>query len=749
MKATETNFLKFLDGNKQLIIPIYQRPYSWTITQCQQLWNDVLRAANDDRISGHFIGSLVHMADSIYLTAAIPKLLVIDGQQRLTTLTLILSILSKAIKATSEEFDITSDALEDFYLFNRHAKGNERYKLLLNQKDRETLIFLLEDKEIPDNSSPRIVENYRHFDSQIRKLDIDLNSLYRGICKLMIVEISLERDRDDPQLIFESLNSTGLELSEADKIRNYVLMGLQPDEQEEIYKYYWHPMEQNFDNMGNSEIFDRFIRDYLTIKSRSGTIPNIKDVYSSFKVYVQGQKNTLIKNIVADIYRYSKYFVKLALAQETDQEIRQVITDINTLKVDVAYPFLIEVYDDYIQNKINMQEFIKILKLVESYVFRRSICGIATNSMNKTFATLIREIDPENYLESLQITLSRKSNYQRFPDDDEFRREFIVKDIYNFRGRNYLLRKLENYERKELISIENYTIEHIMPQNSNLSLEWQADLGQQWKEIQGKYLHTIGNLTLTGYNSELSDHPFIEKRDMQNGGFADSPLRMNRGLRHLEHWNEIEINNRAVSLADIAIKAWTFSVVNLDNQNLDLNQVILDIFPNIKFLTTAKEYIQKVVDSVGYDKIGKILSINYRKEKAISVNLGQWLVLRLKRNSNVLETVFAIDFEQYSNTELMGIYKVETISNRWAGDRDIKLVWLEWDYETSLPEEFLEAWHSAIRYANQVFRGWASSSYMNYHQTELAQALISETPRSHHADTLQGETLKLFDAIRK
>ncbi|MEH1919996.1 DUF262 domain-containing protein [Nostoc sp.] len=557
MKATQTNFLNFLEGNKQLIIPIYQRPYSWTLTQCQQLWNDILLAANDNEISGHFIGSLVYMVDTVYLTAVIPKLLVIDGQQRLTTLSLLLSVLSKAIKASNEEIDISSEALEDFYLFNRHAKGSERYKLLLNQKDRETLIRLLGDTEIPEDKSQQLVDNYRYFETQIRKLDIDLNNLYRGICKLMIVEISLERDRDDPQLIFESLNSTGLELSEADKIRNYVLMKRQPEEQNEIYNLYWHPMERSFDKTGNSELFDRFIRDYLTIKSKSGTIPNIRDVYSSFKIYVQSKKDTLIKDIVADVYHYSKYFVKLVFAQETDQEIKQLITDINTLRVDVAYPFLIELYDDYDKNKIARQEFISILRLVESYVFRRSICGISTSSMNKSFATLSREVDRENYLESLQIALSSKKSYKRFPGDEEFRRELVVKDIYNFRGCNYLLRKLENYERKELVHVEKYTIEHIMPQNPNLSLEWQADLGEQWKEIRAKYLHTIGNLTLTGYNPELSDRPFIEKRDKKDGGFADSPLRLNRGLQHLKQWNETEINKRAELLADMAVKVWS------------------------------------------------------------------------------------------------------------------------------------------------------------------------------------------------
>ncbi len=567
MKATEVKFLKFLQQPNQFVIPIYQRTYSWTLKQCQQLWNDIIRAAEDEEVSGHFVGSIVYIEGGLYQVAAVPQLLLIDGQQRVTTISLVLSALGKAIEVSGEKLETSRKKIDSYYLFNNQEEGEERYKLLLTQSDRETFIRLIEERELPQIASKRIVENYRYFESKIRKHEIDLNSLYRGISKLIIVNIALERDRDNPQLIFESLNSTGLDLSQADLIRNYVLMGLPPKEQEEIYNDYWYPMEQKFDRGDQSGLFDRFVRDYLTLKSRSGAIPNIRDVYSSFKSYVQRQTGTSIRDIIADVYHYSKHYVKLAFEQETDLTIKQALADINTLKVDVAYPFLLKIYEDYSKNLLTREELVSILRLVESYVFRRAICGIPTNSMNKTFANLSREINLENYLESVQLAFVRKDSYKRFPDDEEFRREFVVKDIYSFRNRNYLLRKLENHDRtKELVNPENYTIEHIMPQNPKLPAQWQVELGTSWQEIQRKYLHTIGNLTLTGYNSEYSDRPFWEKRDMKDG-FADSPLRLNRMLAKLDSWNETEIKNRAEVLANWAVKIWAIPVVEVDSQN--------------------------------------------------------------------------------------------------------------------------------------------------------------------------------------
>ena len=562
MKATATNLLKFLQGTKQFVIPIYQRTYSWGLPDCQQLWHDILRVAQHDEIPAHFVGSIVYVEKGIYHVSSVTQLLVIDGQQRLTTLSLLLAVLGEALEKSGRESnaEITRKKIYNYYLFNAEESGDLQYKLLLTQSDKETLINILDGREEPKSISPRIKQNYQFFKEQVQQDGIDPVTLYKGISKLIIVDISLEQ-LDNPQLIFESLNSTGMDLSQADLIRNYVLMGLDNEEQIRLYRSYWYPLEQNFGHAQNVALFNRFMRDYLTIKSKSGDIPKIDEVYTTFKAYQQSRSTTPIDEIVADIYHYSGYFTKMALLQEHDNEIKQILEDINKLQVYVAYPFLLEVYDDYEHQRVSRDDFIAILKLVESYVFRRAICGIPTNSLNKIFATLAREIDKKNYLESVQVAFLQKGAGGRFPRDEEFRAEFAVKNMYNFRNRNYLLSKLENYERKEPVNVEEYTVEHIMPQNEQLSTAWQQELGHDWKNIHEKYLHTIGNLTLTGYNPELSDRPFREKHDME-GGFADSPIRLNRGLARLENWNMEEIEKRAQSLADVAIKVWAIPALS-------------------------------------------------------------------------------------------------------------------------------------------------------------------------------------------
>ncbi|OEH85978.1 hypothetical protein BHU72_14955 [Desulfuribacillus stibiiarsenatis] len=586
MKASETNFLKFLQGTKQFMIPIYQRKYSWTTKQCRQLWDDTIRAAEDDNVKGHFIGSIVYIERSLYQISAVPQLLVIDGQQRMTTLTLFLLALGKAIEESGKSYEITKKKIMSYYLTNSEEDDELYHKLILTKNDNNTHVSLILDKPLPDEYSNRIVDNFNFFKNMIKDSGVDLNNLYKGISKLIVVDISLDRDHDNPQLIFESLNSTGLDLSQADLIRNYILMGLEPKEQSELYTDYWYPMEKSFGNLNDSTIFDRFMRDFLIVKT--GRIPNVNDVYSSFKDYVN-QSSKTIQEVVKDIYRYSSHYVKVAFQKEKDKEINQVLKDINTLKVDVSYPFLMEVYDDYEQQLLSKKDFIALLRLVESYVFRRAICGVPTNSLNKTFATLSKEIKKENYLESISAVLLLKDSYKRFPRNDEFVRELAIKDVYNFRNRNYVLKKLENFNRKEIVDIESYTIEHIMPQNTNLSTEWRQDLGSSWEEIHNTYLHTLGNLTLTRYNSELSDRPFKEKRDMI-GGFADSPLRLNRELSKLDKWNEQEINARAKKLSELALEVWGYPSLSDDivstykNKNISKEAVVYTIEDHAEYL---------------------------------------------------------------------------------------------------------------------------------------------------------------------
>jgi uncharacterized protein with ParB-like and HNH nuclease domain/predicted transport protein len=561
MKATETKFLDFLKGPKQFIIPIYQRTYSWTLKQCNQLWNDVYTAATDDAITGHFVGSIVYIEKGLYQISSVPQLLVIDGQQRLTTVSLLLSALSTALRQRGIEAEISHKKLNNYFLFNNEEEGELRYKLLLTQADKPTLIRLLEEKELPVEPSRRVEENYRLFVDRIAAMKLEPSSLYQGLAKLIVVDIALNREHDNPQLIFESLNSTGLELSQADLIRNYVLMGLEPRRQESLYNEHWYPMEQSFGPAAEGARFDAFIRDYLTLKT--GRIPNIREVYEAFKAYAKAAQGGHIEEIVEDIHRYANHFVRMALQQEEDKDLRAGFADINTLKVDVAYPFFLEVYEDYRGQRLTREDFVKALKYIESYVFRRAICGIPTNSLNKTFATLAREVDKDNYLESLCAVLVLKDSYRRFPTDEEFTRELVVKDLYNFRNRNYWLRRLENHGRKEPVVVEEYTIEHILPQNPILPLAWRSELGEGWEQVQATCLHTLGNLTLTGYNSELSDRSFQEKRDM-DGGFAESPIRLNHGLGKLTRWTQHEIAQRGKELGALACHVWPFPVLSAE-----------------------------------------------------------------------------------------------------------------------------------------------------------------------------------------
>ena len=553
MKANETNFLPFLQGPKQFLVPIFQRRYSWEKKHCQRLWDDIMRIGANPGITSHFLGSIVYMQPGVGNISTVPEFLVIDGQQRLTTLSLLLLALGEAIVETESEIGISPKQLSNYYLFNADEEGELLYKQLLTRHDKETLIQLLERRE-PADASHRLVENYAFFEAKLRRADLGV--VFTGIKKLMVVDIVLNREHDNPQLIFESLNSTGLSLSQADLIRNYVLMGQDLEFQERIYEEYWFPMERRF-GKEYAKKFDRFIRDYLTLKMDQ--IPNVADVYDSFKMYVPSiESQAALERVIAEIARYSEHYVRIALLQEDEPELQACFEDIQELRVEVAFPFLLGVYEDWTQGHIKKAELIEILRLVEGYVFRRAICGIPTNSLNKTFAALMQEVDKSNYLESVKVAFSQMASYRRYPRDYEFRQEFLVKDVYNFRGRNYLLRKLENHERKEPVPILAYTIEHVMPQT--LSEDWEDELGENFRDAQEKYLHTAGNLTLTGYNPELSNRSFSEKQDME-GGFRDSPLRLNRSLAQAEKWDEAAIRERAEELAEKALQIWVYPEV--------------------------------------------------------------------------------------------------------------------------------------------------------------------------------------------
>lgn len=564
MKATEARFLEFLKKSPQFVIPIYQRTYSWGERECRQFWDDILRTGRNDKISAHFVGSIVYVEKGLYQVSSQSPLLVIDGQQRLTTLTLLVEALSRSLNDSEPVDGFSAKKLRSYYLLNPLEEGDRKYKLILSQTDKTSLIALLDQLPRPKDYSARVEANFQLFQKWVGEAQGEVEALCRGLAKLIVVDIALDRDQDNPQLIFESLNSTGLELSQADLIRNFVLMGLEPQLQRRLYEQYWRPMEIDFGQEAYASQFDSFMRHYLTFKT--GEIPNVRAVYDAFKQYARSSQVGGVEDLVADLRAFAGYYCAMALGGEVDSELAAVFHDLRELRVDVAYPFLLELYCDYATGVLSQQDLVQIARLIESYVFRRAVSAMPTNSLNKTFSTFGRELKKDRYLESVQAHFLSMPSYRRFPDDEEFKRELQLKDLYNFPRCSYWLRRLENHGRKERVLVDEYTIEHILPQNENLPDQWRADLGPEWERVQKTYLHTIGNLTLTGYNRQYSDKPFVEKRNMA-GGFKESPLRVNQGLGLLDHWNEATIQSRAERLAGQAACVW--SAPKLDPAVLD------------------------------------------------------------------------------------------------------------------------------------------------------------------------------------
>lgn len=564
MKATEAKLLDFLKKSPQFVIPIYQRTYSWTEKECRQLWDDIVRCGSSDKIAVHFVGSIVYVESGLSQVTHQAPLLVIDGQQRLTSVSLLLAALAKAV-GESEPFDgFSQRKIKNYFLVNPEETGERHFKLQLSQTDKASLNAIVDSGEHPQQPSLRVKGNFDLFEYWIKAEKVDLAVLCKGLAKLVVVDIALTRDQDNPQLIFESMNSTGKELSQADLIRNFILMGLEPGLQTKLYEQFWRRMELDFGQEAYGTHFDGFMRHYLTVLS--GEIPNIGEVYDAFKAHSRNTRTDFdddkshIESLVREIRDYARHFCAIALGAETDTDLKLAFQDLRELKVDVAYPFLLELYSDYKAKLLSSAELLASVRLVEAYVFRRAICAIPTNSMNKTFATFGKALKKDRYFESVQAQFLVLPSYRRFPSDEEFHRDLHTRDLYNFRSRSYWLRRLENYARKERVELGEYTIEHILPQNENLSQKWREALGDEWKRIQQTWLHTLGNLTLTAYNSDFSDRTFIEKRDMPDApekGLKQSPLKLNQGLGALATWDEAAIKTRADKLADGAVNVWT------------------------------------------------------------------------------------------------------------------------------------------------------------------------------------------------
>jgi len=662
MKANETKIIQFLQQTKiQFVIPVYQRNYDWSILQCQQLLSDVLEIGKDSNITTHFIGGIVFIHDDLHTCANVRKLTIIDGQQRLTTLTLIyLSIYHLARKQAIEE---TENEIFNTYIINQYVKQDEqKIKLKLTEDNDRALRYLIRgDRSEEFKSYSKLIDNFNYFEKNIDQDNYEV--ILNGLEKLIFVEISLERGKDDPQRIFESLNSTGLDLSQADLIRNYILMDLSLDEQKRIYQDYWLIIENLArDEIKNISKVSDLIRDFLTLIDKN--IPNKSKVYEEFKKKYSSKSN--LKKVLGKIKQFAKYYNKLINPQnETDADIRKEIEYINRLEINVAYPFLMQVYADFDSKLIDKKIFIQVLLIVQSFVWRRFIIGLSTNSLNKIFMNLYEKVDLNNYLYSLQKALLHKKGTQKFPQNQEVLDALKFKDIYNIKSKNrtYLLEKLEYYQNFEPVILDNkITIEHIFPQNPDP--QWLKDLGkEEFNYIKNNYLHTLANLTLSGVNAQLKNKSFLEKRDLQDYGYKYSNLNLNRYLAGFDKWDKSAIEERFDWLAEKFLKIWSYPDININNNETEEVNIFDADEPKGKKL----EYAIFCDEKLDIKEVAKLYVEVFRKlfeqnsEIFFNSDLEEKVALKNEQNKEILRQSVPISNNFYIEANLGSNSKFEKI----------------------------------------------------------------------------------------
>ncbi len=666
MKASETKIEDFLSSNKtQFVIPVYQRNYAWNTSECLQLFNDIIETGENDKINAHFIGSIVYVHDDVYTSSKIKELNIIDGQQRLTTLTLVyLAILHFAIESDDEEL---KSEINETYLINKFASGDERIKLRTTDNNLDALKFLLRaDKTEEYKNFSKIIENFNFFKKKISS--DNLKAVRDGLSKLMFVEVSLDREKDDPQRIFESLNSTGLELTQADLIRNYILMGLNHEDQKNIYENYWEIIEQLAKNeTTNQSLVSDFIRDFLTLETNN--IPKKDKVYNEFKLNYPTTSFEKTKETLQTLKSLVRHYNKLINPQnEQDIDIKNQLEYIQKLEINVSYPFLLKVYDDYFSKLIDKNILIEVLELIQSYAWRRFIVGLQANSLNKTFMNLYKSIDIDNYLPSLQKSLTRKVGSQRFPKNQETIDALKIKDIYNTQSKNrtYFLHRLENHNNSEKVDIDNsptITIEHIFPQNPDV--KWKTDIGSgDYTYIENNYLHTIANLTLSGNNGALSNKTFIEKRDLEEKGYKDSRLWLNKKLASYDKWGKEQIEDRFQLISERFLDIWKIPSVELteDIENEEINIFDIEDATSRKLeyaIFFGKKIQVKHMSKLYTEIIGKLFEL----EPSIFFDskLGSKIILVPKEEQDSLRNAGKINDDYFVETNITNNDKLKKI----------------------------------------------------------------------------------------
>lgn len=670
MKANELQINYFLQApNVQFVIPVYQRNYDWKNAECKELLNDIISVETEDR-GTHFIGSIVFVHEGTYSTSEVKELVIIDGQQRLTTINILYVALYRFAKETNRTQD--SERLYNMFLTNQYVQ-NESSKLKLKQTDVNFYAFkaimLGTEKEYTTYSN--VTENYNFFRSCINEENFE--TILRGLNRLIFVEISLERDKDDPQRIFESLNSTGLDLSQSDLIRNFILMDLPPKDQNRIYETIWNPIEENAkDIVKQSSLVSDFIRDYLTLRNKK--IPNKNKVYAEFKSLYPDKKEDAYHQELENIKSLSVHYKKLVNPSVvSDTSIRRELEYINRLEINVAYPFLLQVFEDAENGLIGKEDLIKILKLIQSYAWRRFIVGLPTNALNKIFMSLYSEVDTEEYYDSIAKVLLKKKGSAKFPTNEDLKMALKDKDLYNTqpKNRNYLFEMLENYNNREYVNTNNelITIEHIFPRNPND--DWSSSLSsEEYFLFKEKHLNTIGNLTLSGNNGALSNKSFLDKKEMNKEGneqgYNYSRLWLNTYLKTLDNWDISKYDERLNIIYDRFLKIWEYpDLIVIENDESDEQNIFDAESPRNKKL----EYYIFENTRIDEDTVSrmyiKIIQNLYEKNSQLLVSNQD--VFKITRNSSDFRTPeevingWYVETNMDSNNKFINLKKLLTL----------------------------------------------------------------------------------------
>jgi len=653
MQASEAKLQLIIGNEKQYVVPLFQRKYSWDKKEWGTLLDDLVELSEGENTRTHFIGSLVTMPINS-VPEGVSKYLLIDGQQRLTTIFILLALLRDNAKKENQEK--LADQIDKTLLTNPYENGtDDYYKLLPTQSDRAAFKRLINAEDfLPDSL---ITKAYQYFQKKLQEKNLDVQTLKRVIfTNLSVVSIVLGKD-DDPHLVFESLNAKGRPLTQADLIRNYFFMKIHVNEQDHIYERYWKPMQDALEQKDDSskekkDNLTEFIRHYIM---KDGIIIKQSDIYFSIKESIN--KSDALE-CLKDLARFATYYEKLLNPKKEEHtKIQKALHRLNRIEVTTAYPLLLNFYDDYAQNRISTEEFITLIKTIENFIIRRFVSNIATNQLNKVFPTLYGQIKdkyPQNYVDGLKRTLQTKY----YPKDVEFKQRLLDTRLYGSRdgaGKTKLILESieEFYQHKEQVDFDDLTIEHVMPQT--LTEQWREELGTDWEVRYDLLLHTLGNLTLTGYNSALSNGSFEEKKEW----FKKSHLEMNKYFKDKHFWRYEDIEQRAAELADTVLAIWPYFGEDKIEKGLQKkgnasSPRILSILGENFVVQTWRDVLEQTMNVIADIEPDAFLDISKQFSRYVSTDKNRFRETRRLKNGMFVEVnLSSHDIQRLCNQALI------------------------------------------------------------------------------------------------